>query len=200
MRRRGDLTEPLQIRVDDDRRTVRCCRIAGSLRECTTYRRLTEGEALVADGQLYGRSTCSALVITCSDFRFKSIERSFLEAAGLTDDYDLIARPGAARALVAPRDTAARETMLDEIQLLRDLHRFDRVLLINHMSCRAYDDLATGEAQRAVHEAHLRAAATGLERQFDGLAAETYLIDLVDGALRVDPLPATKRDRWSAHH
>ena len=144
--------------------------------------------AAVADDQLYARSACSALVITCSDFRFKSAERAFLEAAGLADDYDLIARPGAARALVAPRDGASRTTMLDEIRLLRELHRFTRVLLLNHMSCRAYDDLATGDAQRPVHEAHLRAAAAELSRRFEGVGPEAYVISLVERVLRAQPV------------
>ncbi len=136
----------------------------------------------MADDQLFARGTCAALVITCSDFRFKGAERSLLEAAGLADDYDLIARPGASRLLAAPRDAASRETLLDEMRLLRQLHGFTRVLLVNHMSCRAYDDLATGEAQRAVHEAHLRAAAAELQR--GGLSVEPYLVALVDGVLR----------------
>lgn len=143
----------------------------------------------MADAQLLARGACSALVITCSDFRFKTAERSFLEAAGLADDYDLIARPGAARSLVAPRDAASSETMLAEIDLLRRLHGFTRVLLLNHMSCRAYDDLATGEAQRAVHKAHLRAAATEIERRFEGATAEPYLIAIGGSALRVEPVP-----------
>ncbi len=134
---------------------------------------------------LLARGTCSALVITCSDFRFKSVERAFLEAAGLVDDFDLIARPGAIRSIVAPRAAAARDTMLDEIRMLWQLHRFTRVLMLNHMSCRAYDDLATGDSQLPVHEAHLRAAAGELERRHDGLTAEPYLIALIGGALRV---------------
>ena len=144
----------------------------------------------MADEQLFARGACSALVITCSDFRFKSVERAFLEAAGLVDDYDLIARPGAARSLVAPREDAARDSMLDEIQMLWQLHRFERVLLLNHMSCRAYDDLATGDAQRPVHEAHLRAAAVEVERRFDGVTAEPYLIVMADGALRIERVAA----------
>ena len=143
----------------------------------------------MADDQLFARGACSALVITCSDFRFKTAEWSFLEAAGLADDYDLIARPGAARSLVAPRDAASSETMLAEIDLLRRLHGFTRVLLLNHMSCRAYDDLATGEEQSAVHETHLRAAAAEIERRFEGVTAEPYLIAIGGGVLRVEPVP-----------
>ena len=82
--------------------------------------------------------------------------------------------------------------MLDEIRLLWDVHRFTRVLLLNHMSCRAYDDLATGEAQRAVHEAHLRAAAADLERRYDGMSAEAYVVALADGVLRVESSPRSR--------
>ncbi len=151
---------------------------------------IEQHDGTLADDILLARSTCSALVITCSDFRFKSVERSFLEAAGLADDYDLIARPGAARPLVAPRDAAARDSMLGEIDMLWQLHRFTRVLMLNHMSCRAYDDLATGGAQRPVHEAHLRAAAVEVERRFAGVAAEAYLIAMVDGTVRVGRIAA----------
>ena len=84
----------------------------------------------MSDSLLFERATCSALVITCSDFRFKSCERAFAEAAGLDDDYDLIARPGAIRSLVLPRNAAARESMEEEILLLWRLHRFTRVLMV----------------------------------------------------------------------
>jgi hypothetical protein len=140
----------------------------------------------VADDLLYLRPTCSALAITCSDFRFKSVEHAFVEAAGLADDYDLIARPGAIRSLAAPRTPAARETMEDEITLLWRLHRFTRVLMVNHLSCRAYDDLDPGEGARAIHLAHLATAAPAIERLIDGVTAEPYLIALVDGELRVE--------------
>jgi hypothetical protein len=36
-----------------------------------------------------------------------------------------------------------------------------------------------------VHEAHLRAAAAELERRYDGLAVEPYLIALTDAQLSV---------------
>jgi hypothetical protein len=125
--------------------------------------------------QLIGRTTCQALVITCADFRFKSAERQFLESIGLADDYDLLAEPGAIRSLVLPRNAAARDTMLEEIRLLWGLHKFSRVLAINHLSCRAYDDLASSENEREVHTDHLHRARAAIERPFAGVRAETYL-------------------------
>jgi len=131
------------------------------------------------------RSACAGLIITCSDFRFKTAERALAESAGLTDDYDLIARPGAVRALVAPRTPAARETLEEEIALLLRLHGFTRVLMVNHMSCRAYDDLAGGEWQRTVHVTHLRSAKKMVESVYAGIEAEGYVVATGGEATRV---------------
>jgi hypothetical protein len=145
----------------------------------------------LGDNVLFTRSTCSALLITCSDFRFKSAERAFVESAGLVDDYDLIARPGAVRALVSPRDDAARASMEDEIRILHELHGFTRVLLVNHLSCRAYEDLVAGADERAVHRAHLDAAVAALGRRYRGVTLEAYLTDVVDGVLSVQAVDST---------
>jgi hypothetical protein len=127
------------------------------------------------ESQLLARHACSALVITCSDFRFKSAEREFLTSAGLLDDYDLLALPGAIRPLVAPRNTSARDILVEEIRLLWSLHKFTRVLAINHLGCRAYADLATAENEREVHTDHLRRARDVIEQPFVDVRAETYL-------------------------
>lgn len=128
---------------------------------------------------LFARDRCSALVITCSDFRFKSAERAFTEQAALTGDYDLIARPGAIRSLAQPRNTAARDTMLEEIRLLWSLHHFSRVLMLNHVSCRAYDDLATPRNEVAIHTDHLSRAKPLIEAMVEGVRAESYLVDFL---------------------
>lgn len=143
----------------------------------------------MSDKALFERATCSALVITCSDYRFKSAEHALVETAGLRDDYDLIARPGALRSLVLPRNAAARESMEGEIRLLWRLHRFTRVLMLNHLSCRAYDDIANEQDERDIHTAHLVAAAPVVERMLDGVRAEAYLVELWDGVLVVRSVP-----------
>jgi hypothetical protein len=139
----------------------------------------------LGDEDLHGRDTCAALVITCSDFRFKSVERAFAESAGLTDDYDLIARPGGIRSLVAPRDEAARESMQAEVALLWRLHAFTRVLMLNHMSCRAYDDLTSHGDERSLHASHLVTAAGAVRRLCPGVRPEGYVVELRDGRMVV---------------
>lgn len=140
------------------------------------------------DAALFTRSTCSALLITCSDFRFKRAERTFTEQAGLSDDYDLIARPGAIRALVAPRDEASRQTLHDEIALLHRLHGFTRILMLNHSSCRAYDDLVAGGEERAIHFAHLAAAGKTLAQSFPESTPEAWFVAMDGTELRVMPV------------
>ena len=135
---------------------------------------------------LFERRSCAALVITCSDFRFKRAEQAFVEAAGLGDDYDLIARPGAVRSLVLPRDEAARTSMQDEIRLLWRVHAFTRVLIVQHLSCRAYDDLAQRGNEREIQAQHMAAAAVIVEEMLSGVRVEAYIAEPGgDGVLRV---------------
>jgi hypothetical protein len=140
---------------------------------------------------LIDRNRCSTLVITCSDFRFKSAERRFVEAAGIVDDYDLIAVPGAARSLVQSRSAAMQDALREEMALLWQVHLYTRVLLVHHVSCRAYDDLATPSNELEVHGEHLRRAVGEVEAMFDGVNAEPYLIDFVESEFVVVALAET---------
>jgi hypothetical protein len=138
------------------------------------------------DSILAARRRCAALVITCSDFRFKSAERALAESAGLRDDYDLIARPGSIRSLVTPRTPAMRETMEAEVELLWKLHGFTRVLMVQHMTCAAYADLAEHGDERALHLAHLATAGEWVAAHLAGARAEPYIANVVDGAIQIE--------------
>lgn len=137
---------------------------------------------------LFSRQTCSTLVVTCSDFRFKSAERLFADSLGIVDDYDLIARPGGVRSLVQPRSPGARDTMAEEIKLLWSVHAFSRVILVNHVSCRAYDDIAIEDTEVEIHSDHLRRARPIVEAMCSDLTAEAFLIEHRDGELRATPI------------
>jgi hypothetical protein len=127
---------------------------------------------------------CDALVISCSDFRFISAQRQARLVLGLENAYDLVARPGGVRQIVLPTSEAARATMEEEIALLYDLHRFERILLMNHMNCGMYQDLAAADEMR-VHKEHLAAAREILARRFPGLAIETYLSVVEEDTVKV---------------
>jgi hypothetical protein len=137
---------------------------------------------------LVARTRCGALVITCSDFRFKTLEREFELSLGLCDDHDLIARPGGIRSIVAPRSPAAAETIAEEIRLLYRVHAFTRIIAVNHMSCRAYDDLTTEGDEREVHTDHLRRAKEILDGYFPGTTAEIYLQEVTPSGVAVNSI------------
>ena len=128
---------------------------------------------------------CRALVISCSDFRFVSAQRQARLDLGLENAYDLIARPGGVRQIVLPTSEAARQTMDEEIRLLHRLHDFERILLMNHMNCGAYQDLAKPDEEEALHRKHLEHAKELLGERFPGLQIETYLSLIVDDSAEV---------------
>ena len=132
------------------------------------------------DGIQLSTARYRALVISCSDFRFVSAQRQARLDLGLNNAYDLIARPGGVRQIVLPTSEAARQTMDEEIALLYDLHGFRRVLLMNHMNCGVYQDLAAEQDEEAVHREHLAAAREILRERFPKLDVETYL-SLISG-------------------
>ena len=121
------------------------------------------------------RARCRALVISCSDFRFISAQRQARIDLGLENSYDLIARPGGVRQVVLPTSEAARETMLEEIDLLRSLHHFPRILLMNHVTCAMYKDISTRANEIATHHEHLHRAHDILRERHPELTIETYL-------------------------
>ena len=137
------------------------------------------------------RARCRALVISCSDFRFISAQRQARLDLGLENSYDLIARPGGVRQIVLPTSEAARETMLEEIDLLRSLHHFPRILLMNHMNCAMYKDISTRANETATHHAHLRLAHDILHERYPKLTIETYLSLIGNAGVEVVRLERT---------
>ena len=152
----------------------------------------------LAMGIKLSKARCRALVISCSDFRFVSVQRQARIDLGLNNAYDLIARPGGVRQIVLPTSEAARQTMDEEIRLLFALHGFQRILLMNHMTCGMYQDLATRRQEEEVHREHLSRARHILAERFPGLEIETYL-SVIDGdGVRVLPLEGGKKLRRAA--
>jgi hypothetical protein len=58
------------------------------------------------------------------------------------------------------------------------VHGFPRIIAINHLSCRAYDDIATLENERTLHTGHLLSARDDLSSRFAGTTAEVYLAEI----------------------
>ena len=136
---------------------------------------------------------CRALVISCSDFRFISAQRQARLDLGLENAYDLLARPGGVRQLVKPLSEAGRETIYEEIALLYRLHSFERILLMNHMTCGAYADVWESGREADVHKEHLLRAKEILADLYPSLSIEPYLSVIVDDGAVVTPVDDNAR-------
>ena len=134
----------------------------------------------MSDRALFERSTCAALVITCSDFRFKHAERAFADAAGLGRRL----RPDRASGRHPLACAAAQRGVADEHgggdRAAVAAASLARVLMVNHLSCRAYDDIATAANEREIHAQHLAAAAKVVEGLVEGAAGQAYVVELGD--------------------
>jgi carbonic anhydrase len=74
------------------------------------------------------------LLLTCMDFRF------FIKIAKLMKGikYDHVILAGAALGAVVPQKPAWHETFFDHLHLARELHKINRVIVMEHRECGAY--------------------------------------------------------------
>ena len=136
------------------------------------------------------KARCRALVISCSDFRFISAQRQIRLDLGLDNAYDLLARPGGVFSLVRSTSKIARKSMLEEIDLLRSLHHFRSILLMNHVTCGAYRHLARGKRELQMHREDLLNAKAMLEERYRGMSVTAYLSTIVEDSVKVVPVEA----------
>ena len=84
-----------------------------------------------------------------------------------------------------------RESMEQEIRLLWSIHQFKDVIFLNHVGCRAYDDLATEANEIDIHTTHLRAAETLVEGWFATVDVQPHLMMVIDGEIVVADVGAS---------
>ena len=95
---------------------------------------------------------------------------------------------GAAIAVVAPRFAAWRQTFWDNLASSLQLHRINRVIVIDHRDCGAAkiaygaESIATTAAETATHKKVLAEFRRELHRRHPDFAVETGLMAL-DGSL-----------------
>jgi len=108
------------------------------------------------------------------DFRLGSAIRDHLADAGLYDDVDIISIAGAAKDIAQGEGSYAE----GQVDLSHKLHETKTVILMNHTDCGGYGGRAafdSDEAERAQHEADLRAAREKLVAKHEGLEVKMAL-------------------------
>ena len=100
---------------------------------------------------------CSAVVVACIDFRFWASIVDYIKNDLNIKDFDLIALPGAAKAINEEGDNAA----LRAASISFNLHQSEKLIIVNHWDCGAYGgsgQFASAEAEKAFHGTALRQA------------------------------------------
>ena len=78
-----------------------------------------------------------ALVLSCIDPRFQKPVYRYLKERGLSGNYSQMSIAGAGIAAVAPRFEAWHAAVWGNIAISLSLHRFPKVILIQHQDCGA---------------------------------------------------------------
>jgi carbonic anhydrase len=125
-----------------------------------------------------------AMVLSCIDPRFQVPVSKYAAAHKLTGKYSQFSIAGAAIGVVAPAFKDWHKTFWDNLDASIQLHRIDKVIVINHRDCGAaqiaYGDAAVAgrAAETQTHRAALAEFRKQLAERQPKLTAETGLMAL----------------------
>ncbi len=102
------------------------------------------------------------------DFRFHKQISDLISYAGYRD-FDLMALPGASKSVVGE---TSRQTVMDALRLVIEAHGVKRVIIVDHVDCRAYggsEAFTSAEAEEQAHHDALEQAAALIQESFPQL-------------------------------
>ena len=111
---------------------------------------------------------CDNLVLMCMDFRFHKQISDLISCAGYRD-FDIIALPGASKAVLSD---VSRDVVLGAVKLVIGAHGVKRVIIVDHVDCRAYggsEAFTDSSTEERTHQEALQQAAAILKDSFPDL-------------------------------
>lgn len=108
---------------------------------------------------------CSAIVVTCIDFRLQRVIEKWCNKNLGEKEYDRVAWAGGVFDLTG---------ILKQIEISNRLHEIKKVVLVNHEDCGAYGEAGTPER----HDSDLKNAAAKVIELYPHLEVETYYLHL----------------------
>lgn len=147
----------------------------------------------VSDYDLADKHSADVLLISCVDFRLREeVESLMTKIFKLSDNYDEMALPGAALALVQKEHMSWVQTMEEVIGVLKKLHNIKHVIFLNHRGCGAFKVLnriksnASHEEETAAHKAVFTETRAQMKKSFPDLKVHTLLMG-IDGVVENFP-------------
>jgi carbonic anhydrase len=128
-----------------------------------------------------------AMLLSCIDPRMVEPVYKYMNQRGLTGKYSQFVIAGAAIAVVAPKFKAWRQTFWDNLASSIQLHRINKMIVIDHRDCGAAKiaygakSIATPQAETELHRKVLAEFREELGKRHPQLGAETGLMAL-DGS------------------
>ena len=128
-----------------------------------------------------------AMLLSCIDPRMVAPVYKYMDGRGLTGAYSQFVIAGAGAAVVAAKFKAWWPAFWDNLAVSNELHRINRVIVIDHRDCGAVKlaygaaSIATPEAETKTHRMILAEFREALAKRHPHLKAETGLMAL-DGS------------------
>lgn len=139
---------------------------------------------LQSSSAVYGSSRVKALVLSCIDFRFVTMEQNFLQKLNLEGKYDWLSLAGASLALNNFPSTADTQTFWEQLQLSIDLHQIEEVIILDHQDCGAYATKIDRQLsqnslrEKEIHCLYLTQAAQAIKQKYPFLQVQLYFAHL----------------------
>lgn len=140
-----------------------------------------------APGGAQAGGNARALMLSCMDYRLVDDLTKMMETAGLHDNYDHVVLAGASLGAVHEKFADWHDTFWQHLDIARQLHQIEQVIVIDHRDCGAYR-LALGEAavdstekETQMHQLAIREFALRVKARHPDLHVAGYLMAL-DGS------------------
>jgi carbonic anhydrase len=132
-------------------------------------------------------STAQALVLSCIDYRFVTDTVKLFNRTGLQDDYNKFSLAGASLGYNQTAFPEWRETFDKHIELAKELHDINEIVVMDHMDCGAYRILydnknMSREEEYELHRKNLNDFKRAMKQAHPSLKVTTKLMD-VDGSV-----------------
>ena len=133
--------------------------------------------------------TTEALLLSCMDYRLMDDIAKYMDARGLTDQYDHVVLAGAALGAVTKNFKDWNKTFWEHLKISIDLHQINSVILMDHRDCGAYKVILKADfskdplLEERVHSKYLRELAQAIGKRYPKLEIEMLLMNL-DGTVQ----------------
>jgi carbonic anhydrase len=129
-----------------------------------------------------GGHKCRACIVWCIDFRLHDHLSRFVVDKGLDKDgTDIVRVAGVVKNLTRPKQTYARDFVMDQLEASHRLHDVREIYLVNHEDCGAYG-LQNIDKESMIHKKDLQQARAFLKGRFPDVKIFAFYQRL-DGAV-----------------